>query len=152
LCSYFTHRRSAQDGMDLRHGVAMRALEGHLLLRHDTLDSLTDAPTILDVGTGTGLWAIDMADMYPMGQVTGTDISPIQATWVRNPPLERSSQLTRHRYLRTAVFWSTTPRSRGKIPRRTISSTFTTCWSILGSPRALHLVEQKVGRHDHGPQ
>ena len=39
---------------------------------------------ILDVGTGTGIWAIDMADTYPLAEVVGTDISPIQPTWV--PP------------------------------------------------------------------
>ncbi|KAK4153508.1 Phosphomethylethanolamine N-methyltransferase [Chaetomidium leptoderma] len=32
----------------------------------------------------TGIWAIDFADKYPNTQVTGTDISPIQPTWV--PP------------------------------------------------------------------
>jgi SAM-dependent methyltransferase len=39
---------------------------------------------ILDVGTGTGIWAIDMADQYPSAVVTGTDLSPIQPEWV--PP------------------------------------------------------------------
>ena len=29
---------------------------------------------ILDVGTGTGIWAIDMADMYPMAEVLGNDL------------------------------------------------------------------------------
>lgn len=39
---------------------------------------------ILDVGTGTGLWVVDVADMYPSAKVTGTDLSPIQPAWV--PP------------------------------------------------------------------
>lgn len=29
---------------------------------------------ILDIGTGTGIWAIDMADLYPSAEVVGTDI------------------------------------------------------------------------------
>ena len=39
---------------------------------------------ILDIGTGTGIWAIDAADRYPSALVTGTDLSPIQPSWV--PP------------------------------------------------------------------
>jgi ubiquinone/menaquinone biosynthesis C-methylase UbiE len=37
---------------------------------------------ILDVGTGTGLWALDMADQYPESEITGVDLSPIQPGWV----------------------------------------------------------------------
>ncbi|TDZ71701.1 Secondary metabolism regulator LAE1 [Colletotrichum trifolii] len=36
----------------------------------------------LDIGTGTGIWAMDFADEYPECEVTGTDISPIQPGWV----------------------------------------------------------------------
>jgi len=39
---------------------------------------------ILDLGTGTGIWAIEMADSYPSAFVTGNDLSPIQPNWV--PP------------------------------------------------------------------
>jgi len=39
---------------------------------------------ILDVGTGTGIWAMDIADYYPSAEVIGTDLSPIQPRWV--PP------------------------------------------------------------------
>jgi SAM-dependent methyltransferase len=53
-------------------------------------DKLFEAPLekpptrVLDVGTGTGIWAIDMSDAYPSAEIVGTDISPIQPMWV--PP------------------------------------------------------------------
>jgi tRNA G46 methylase TrmB len=33
---------------------------------------------VLDLGTGKGYWAIDMADEYPRADVVGIDIAPIQ--------------------------------------------------------------------------
>ncbi|KAH7130943.1 S-adenosyl-L-methionine-dependent methyltransferase [Dactylonectria macrodidyma] len=39
---------------------------------------------ILDVGTGTGIWAINMADDFPSAKVIGTDLAPTQPSWV--PP------------------------------------------------------------------
>lgn len=34
--------------------------------------------SILDIATGTGNWAMDIADQYPSAKVVGTDLSPIQ--------------------------------------------------------------------------
>ena len=45
---------------------------------------LVQPQEILDLGTGSGVWVIDMADQYPSAVVIGTDLSPIQPTWV--PP------------------------------------------------------------------
>ncbi|KAL2205403.1 S-adenosyl-L-methionine-dependent methyltransferase [Sarocladium strictum] len=59
-----------------------------LLLAMD--NKLTKAPIddniqkVLDIGTGTGIWAVDFADQYPSAEVIGTDISPTQSQWV--PP------------------------------------------------------------------
>ena len=36
---------------------------------------------ILDIGTGTGIWAIEMGDAFPNASVIGTDLSPTQPTW-----------------------------------------------------------------------
>lgn len=39
---------------------------------------------IIDIGTGTGIWAIEMGDLFPGAQVLGLDLSPIQPQWM--PP------------------------------------------------------------------
>lgn len=42
------------------------------------------AKRVLDLGTGTGAWAMDYADAYPDAHVIGVDLSPIQPAYV--PP------------------------------------------------------------------
>ncbi|KAM0164993.1 hypothetical protein ACHAPG_000242 [Botrytis cinerea] len=39
---------------------------------------LSDPRYILDIGTGTGQWAIHMGDTFPKAEVQATDLSPIQ--------------------------------------------------------------------------
>lgn len=39
---------------------------------------------MLDVGTGTGIWAIELGDVLPSATIIGVDQSPIQPMWV--PP------------------------------------------------------------------
>ncbi|KAG9242594.1 putative Trans-aconitate 2-methyltransferase [Calycina marina] len=48
---------------------------------HNYFAPLANPQKILDIGTGTGQWAIEMGDEFPDAEVQGTDLSPIQ------PPL-----------------------------------------------------------------
>jgi SAM-dependent methyltransferase len=69
-----------QDRLDLLHHIFLLILGGKL---HDA--PLPRPPQrVLDIGTGTGIWAIDFADENHGAEVVGTDLSPIQPTWV--PP------------------------------------------------------------------
>ncbi|KAK4160834.1 putative SAM dependent methyltransferase [Cladorrhinum sp. PSN259] len=69
------------DAQDIIHHTLTLLLEGELFRAPLQTDKLSK---VLDVGTGTGLWAIDFADKYPHAEVIGTDLSPIQPGWV--PP------------------------------------------------------------------
>ncbi|MCJ1362712.1 hypothetical protein MMC16_001818 [Acarospora aff. strigata] len=37
---------------------------------------------ILDIGTGTGIWPIDMAELFPSASIIGTDLSPTQPNMI----------------------------------------------------------------------
>ncbi|KFY22784.1 hypothetical protein V491_02730 [Pseudogymnoascus sp. VKM F-3775] len=46
------------------------------------LAPIGDSPQkILDLGCGTGIWCIDVADEYPSAEVIGVDIAPTQPEW-----------------------------------------------------------------------
>ncbi|KAJ4387584.1 hypothetical protein N0V93_008179 [Gnomoniopsis smithogilvyi] len=67
-----------QERLDLQHSIAVRLFEGLYL-------APVERPNrVLDIGTGTGIWAIDFANEHPESDVLGTDLSPIQPEYV--PP------------------------------------------------------------------
>lgn len=75
-----------QERLDLQHHIWRLLLQGSLYLaplaayreQHGT------GTRILDLGCGTGIWAIDIADEFEDAVVLGVDLSPIQPEWV--PP------------------------------------------------------------------
>ncbi|KAJ0141199.1 hypothetical protein HZ326_15931 [Fusarium oxysporum f. sp. albedinis] len=70
-----------QDRMDLGHHIYRLVLGGDLFLA-----PIGDkVKRVLDLGTGTGIWAMDFADEYPQAEVLGTDLSPIQPPWYSPP-------------------------------------------------------------------
>lgn len=69
-----------QDRLDIMHHINLLMLDGKLHIAPIG----KNPQRILDIGTGTGIWAIDVGELYPSAQVIGTDLSPIQPSWV--PP------------------------------------------------------------------
>ncbi|KAM0197261.1 hypothetical protein ACHAPI_005119 [Fusarium lateritium] len=69
------------DLMDLTHYILTLGLGDKLHLAPLKEDKIQQ---VIDIGTGTGIWAIDFADQYPGAEVLVTDLSPIQPSWI--PP------------------------------------------------------------------
>ncbi|KAH7155378.1 S-adenosyl-L-methionine-dependent methyltransferase [Dactylonectria estremocensis] len=67
-----------QDREEIAHALMLQLMDGKLFL-----SDIGESPQkIIDIGTGTGTWAIDVADLYPSASVVGTDLSPIQPRWM----------------------------------------------------------------------
>jgi ubiquinone/menaquinone biosynthesis C-methylase UbiE len=76
--SYFQpNDEKAQENLDIAHHLFLKTFDDklHLAPLPSTLQN------VLDIGTGTGIWAMDFADEHPEAQIVGTDLSPIQPSW-----------------------------------------------------------------------
>ncbi|KAF2490796.1 S-adenosyl-L-methionine-dependent methyltransferase [Lophium mytilinum] len=69
-----------KDRLDLQHHAFRLTLDGALYRAPIS----KNVQNVLDVGCGTGIWAIEFAEEHPSAKVLGTDLSPIQPTDV--PP------------------------------------------------------------------
>jgi len=69
-----------QERLDMQHEIFLQTMNRKLLAAPVN----PNAVHILDIGTGTGIWAIDFADEFPQSIVLATDLSPIQPSYV--PP------------------------------------------------------------------
>ncbi|KAF4998602.1 hypothetical protein FGRMN_2928 [Fusarium graminum] len=68
----------ASESLDIAHHFTLLLLDDKLHLA----PLRPDIQRVLDIGTGTAIWAIDFADEHPGVEVVGTEISPIQPSWV----------------------------------------------------------------------
>ncbi|KAL1975775.1 hypothetical protein VTN31DRAFT_4167 [Thermomyces dupontii] len=67
------------DRLDMLHEMFLTMLRRRLYLA-----PITKPQRVIDLGTGTGIWAIDFADLHPQAEVIGCDLSPTQPALV--PP------------------------------------------------------------------
>ncbi len=65
-----------QDRLDIKYASIQLVFSDKV-----TFAPLENPQQILDIGTGTGIWAIDAGEQFPSATVTATDLSPIQPTW-----------------------------------------------------------------------
>ncbi|KAH8787532.1 S-adenosyl-L-methionine-dependent methyltransferase [Hyaloscypha sp. PMI_1271] len=68
-----------QDRLDLQHTLFLLTLNQKLL---SCPVDLSRVHRVLDLGTGTGIWALDFGSENPQSEVVGVDLSPIQPAWV----------------------------------------------------------------------
>ncbi|EWG54720.1 hypothetical protein FVEG_12855 [Fusarium verticillioides 7600] len=69
-----------QNRDDMKHAMMLELTNGNLFFS----PIVGNPQKIIDLATGTGIWAIDVADKFPSASVVGVDLSPIQPSWV--PP------------------------------------------------------------------
>ncbi|KAJ9319263.1 hypothetical protein DTO271D3_32 [Paecilomyces variotii] len=69
-----------KERLDIMHAMMLEMMDGKLFLA-----PISETPRhVLDLGTGTGLWAIDFGDNFPQAEIIGNDLSPMQPEHV--PP------------------------------------------------------------------
>ncbi|KAK1983159.1 methyltransferase domain-containing protein [Colletotrichum cereale] len=76
----FPNDEREQDRLDLTHTLWLATWNNKIC----NCPKIDGARRVLDIGTGTGIWAMDYADNHPEATVIGVDLSPIQPDFV--PP------------------------------------------------------------------
>jgi hypothetical protein len=81
--------RREQEREDMKHAMMLQLLDGRLFLapldeEDDNRRGRRRLERVVDAGTGTGAWAIDVGERYPACVVRGVDLTPIQPAWT--PP------------------------------------------------------------------
>ncbi|KAI9926743.1 hypothetical protein AWENTII_011371 [Aspergillus wentii] len=61
------------DRLDMQHHMFKMVNNDRLFFA-----PLRNPKRILDIGTGSGIWPIEMAPLFPSAEITGTDLSPVQ--------------------------------------------------------------------------
>ncbi|BCR92510.1 class I SAM-dependent methyltransferase [Aspergillus chevalieri] len=65
------------DRLDMQHHMFKLINEGRLFFA-----PVENPQRILDIGTGSGIWPMEMAPIFPQAEIIGTDLSPVQPTEV----------------------------------------------------------------------
>ncbi|ROT42181.1 S-adenosyl-L-methionine-dependent methyltransferase [Sodiomyces alkalinus F11] len=80
---HFPNDEMETERLDLQHHIFYLTLDGKLGLA-PSIQPGAQVGRVLDLGTGTGIWAMDFGDEHPEAEVVGIDLSPIQPLFV--PP------------------------------------------------------------------
>ncbi|KAK4654511.1 hypothetical protein QC762_403180 [Podospora pseudocomata] len=77
----FPNDEIEQNRDDMKHSMSLLLMQGEFFYA-PVKERLEEGAEVLDLGTGTGIWAIEVGDKYPNTTVTGIDLSPIQPNYV----------------------------------------------------------------------
>ncbi|KXX75400.1 Phosphoethanolamine N-methyltransferase 1 [Madurella mycetomatis] len=70
-----------QNRDDMKHSMTLMLCQGAYF--YAPVEPVLEAGAeVLDLGTGTGIWVIELGDKYPKTRFTGIDLSPIQPNMV----------------------------------------------------------------------
>ncbi|KAL9593455.1 MAG: hypothetical protein Q9219_007544 [cf. Caloplaca sp. 3 TL-2023] len=73
---YMPNDESEISRLDMQHQIWLLTLDDHLC----RAPIASEIETVLEVGAGSGIWALDFAGRYPNCQVLGVDLVPVKPT------------------------------------------------------------------------
>ncbi|KZT38207.1 S-adenosyl-L-methionine-dependent methyltransferase [Sistotremastrum suecicum HHB10207 ss-3] len=80
-------RKGDHDRLNIQHQMWNLLMNGPCPISDVELDDLLkpgppndSVPTVLDIGSGSGIWSFEIARAYPHAKVTGFDVAPFHST------------------------------------------------------------------------
>ncbi|KAH6986600.1 S-adenosyl-L-methionine-dependent methyltransferase [Ilyonectria destructans] len=77
----FPNDDQENERLDLQHNLFLLTFDNKLGLSPPNLPD-SKIKRVLDLGTGTGIWAIDLGDEHPEAEIVSVDLSPTQPSFV----------------------------------------------------------------------
>lgn len=118
-----------QDRLNLQHHLWTLTLDGRLHLA-----PIVNPQCVLDIGTGTGLWALEYAERNPSATVVGTGTYPSLSHGQKLTFSQISAQCSRSMSRQIANSKSTMQKTHGPGPRISTSSTVVCCSPVSKHP------------------
>ncbi|KAK3950954.1 S-adenosyl-L-methionine-dependent methyltransferase [Pseudoneurospora amorphoporcata] len=77
----YPNDENEQSREEIKHTMSVMLCDGQSFLA-PVEEALEHGGQVLDLGTGTGIWPMQLAEEYPDAVITGIDLSPIQPSFV----------------------------------------------------------------------